>query len=97
LLPNDLGLFDMLGNVTEWTDDAQFDLVSDRVSAALTLLVRRRGPRIMVNQHIMITRGGGYLTPAASQRSAAVPLAWPPSYREEQTGFRIVRTIRAGP
>jgi formylglycine-generating enzyme required for sulfatase activity len=97
LLPNDLGLFDMLGNVSEWTDDPLVELVPDPLSAARTYHLSRSGPRVVRNAHLMILRGGDYLTPAGDQRSAAVPHALPPWLRYERMGFRIVRTIRASP
>jgi formylglycine-generating enzyme required for sulfatase activity len=89
LLPNDLGLFDMLGNAAEWTNDLLFRLDPD----ALRTHRVGSGPQAVINLDLLITRGGSYQEGAARVRSGGVSsmLACAPV-----AGLRIVRTIRPG-
>ena len=88
LLPNDLGLFDMLGNEFEWVLDRihrpmpeRQGLLSDTINVSEVL--DERSPRLM--------RGGAFfLTPAAVR--SAVRLGSAPSYFYHYSGFRPART-----
>ena len=90
LEPNDFGLFDIYGNVWEWTQDRvarhssgtlQVD-VEDTVLVVLDSVARTR-------------RSGGFPYPAAMMRSAergtvnAVPFL-----RRDNVGFRVARSVR---
>lgn len=80
LLPNDLGLFDMLGNVWEWCQEpygktSQIDIQTDE----------------HINEHSRILRGGAFGDRPAYVRSAY--RYWSaPSYRLTNDGFRPART-----
>ena len=90
LLPNDLGLFDMLGNESEWTHDnerverpswrsAEYDIINVR-----TTVYENPG---------RLSRGGTYdLLPSYSRSAART--AGPPSNNSMFLGFRPARTLR---
>jgi len=87
LLPNDLGLFDMLGNVYEWCNERYYDYqaVGDRVSV----------DNINTSEHVdinpRILRGGSFFSHAALVRSAL--RFWnAPANRYSDLGFRPSRT-----
>ena len=91
--PNDLGLFDMLGNAFEWTEDRY-----TRDGGAASTGSARMGMKTEgVEQEVeVVLRGGAFNSPASSLRSA---------YRERSSpseplatyGFRYVRTLRSAP
>jgi formylglycine-generating enzyme required for sulfatase activity len=88
LLPNDLGLFDMLGNEWEWSQDsirrpmrARRGLFSDNVHISES--INARNPRLL--------RGGSFYDLPAYVRSAS--RFWDaPAYRPTNGGFRPSRT-----
>jgi formylglycine-generating enzyme required for sulfatase activity len=90
LKPNDLGLFDMLGNVSEWCQDRYLSypqgppdqVHEDREDAARATA---GVPRVV--------RGGNYNSPAEQLRSA-FRVGRPPADRTPTIGFRIARTQR---
>lgn len=89
LMPNDFGLFDLYGNVWEWTQDrvarhqaGQID--DDREDSVLEVLDRDARTR----------RGGAFPYGAAMARSAARGTVNSlPTNRRDNVGFRIARTI----
>ncbi len=76
--PNALGLFDMLGNVEEWTSDPAPALSPDANSAPNNDLTRTK----------RIRRGGSYLSDARFCRSSLI-LPTPPDEALATVGFRI--------
>jgi formylglycine-generating enzyme required for sulfatase activity len=88
LLPNDLGLFDMLGNMWEWCHDefhqvnateSQFDDIDIYFS------VNESSPRLV--------RGGSFgYAPAGARSAYRSGLA--PALRSDVAGFRLARTYR---
>jgi formylglycine-generating enzyme required for sulfatase activity len=88
LLPNDLGLFDMLGNVFEWCQDRadtfrKGDKGLHRDLIDLRLAVYERIPRLI--------RGGAFTGQTAFVRSAQRN-GLSPSFRNSDLGFRPART-----
>jgi formylglycine-generating enzyme required for sulfatase activity len=92
LKPNDLGLFDMLGNAMEWTQTNAQPFRSyvpgfpreDRDFGGTILGEDRR-----------YQKGGSYFYQTTLVRSGAHNMN-PPASTHDQTGFRIARTIREG-
>ena len=88
LLPNELGLFDMLGNVDEWCHEQYYrypEGEGNTTTDAMNLLssIKQYNPRIL--------RGGSFDDLPAFVRSAV--RSWDqPSYRSIVYGFRLART-----
>jgi formylglycine-generating enzyme required for sulfatase activity len=89
LKPNPLGLFDIYGNVWEWTQDRverfqTADVTEDREDSVLRVSARDARTR----------RGGSFPYGAAFQRSATRgPVTSFPATRRDNVGFRIARTV----
>jgi formylglycine-generating enzyme required for sulfatase activity len=83
LLPNDLGLFDMLGNVFEWCHEVYREKTVV-VSIDIKLYVNTSTPRIV--------RGGAFINQAANVRSA-YRFRHAPADRYTFYGFRPSRTL----
>jgi len=90
LEPNPFGLFDVYGNVWEWTQDRVerfqvMDVVEDREDPVLRVFDRDARTR----------RGGAFPYGAAFARSASRgPVTSLPTNRRDNLGFRIARTVR---
>jgi formylglycine-generating enzyme required for sulfatase activity len=90
LKPNPLGLFDIYGNVWEWTQDRverfqTADVTEDREDAVLRVSDRDARTR----------RGGAFPYGAVFARSALRgPVTSVPTTRRDNVGFRIARTLR---
>jgi serine/threonine protein kinase/formylglycine-generating enzyme required for sulfatase activity len=84
-LPNDLGLFDMLGNVYEWCHD--------RSEESWPAKAESPGEEIVDISIYRLVRGGPFYDRSASVRSAS-RLKAAPSDRGAVSGFRPVRTLR---
>ena len=84
-MPNDLGLFDMLGNVYEWCQDRLESYRPGRVEPLSDEILELNIQRIL--------RGGAFSNQPASIRSAN--RNWlAPSNRDAIYGFRPARTYR---
>jgi formylglycine-generating enzyme required for sulfatase activity len=90
LKPNDFGLFDIHGNVWEWTQDRMqetFPLVMEDSEDTL---------RIVKDTRCQSRRGGAFPYGAAFQRAAnRDTLGACPAVRRDNVGFRIARTLTA--
>jgi formylglycine-generating enzyme required for sulfatase activity len=90
LKPNPLGLFDIYGNVWEWTQDRverfqTADVVDDHEDPVLRVSDRDARTR----------RGGSFSYGAAFSRSALRgPVTSFPGTRRDTVGFRVARTVR---
>ena len=86
--PNGWGLYDMVGNVWEWVHDwYEDDLGSEAV-------VNPVGPASASARGI---RGGGWIWPEPRFFRAGVRRKDIPKHNCEDVGFRLVRTLKAGP
>jgi formylglycine-generating enzyme required for sulfatase activity len=90
LKPNDLGLFDMYGNVYEWCQEPAFYYRWGRKGAAIedkecNLYIEDRLNRLL--------RGGSFASHMADVRSAN-RVANRPSFQSNGCGFRVARTYR---
>lgn len=91
LKPNDLGLFDIYGNVWEWCQDRMQAYPSTR-----GVHVDKEDPNLVVSDKVArARRGGSFPYEAAMQRSAARGTTTAmPTLRRDNVGFRVVRTLR---
>lgn len=81
LRPNPWGLYDMIGNVAQWTSDwlGSYDVADPR------------DPVVKKESCCKIVRGGSYAESFARMRSAS-GRAVAPEIRSSEIGFRLVRT-----
>lgn len=84
---NDFQLFDMQGNLFEWTQDCWVDNYRQADAKGLPATARSRG----VDCKQRVLRGGSYSTAPAEQR-LAFRNRFAPDYRANTFGFRVVRT-----
>jgi formylglycine-generating enzyme required for sulfatase activity len=91
--PNDLGMFDMMGNIMEWVHDTYRDpvlRVADRSSNG------RREPEVLSNLQMRALRPSCYTSIGAEHtRSAAREVRVPPNARVILHALRLSRTIAA--
>lgn len=81
--PNSLGMFDVFGNVSEWTHDYWGTRPTDRQTDWA-------GPPTGTNR---VCKGSAYLSPAEQLRPA-YRYGVNPDFRGKGLGFRIARTVR---
>jgi formylglycine-generating enzyme required for sulfatase activity len=84
-LPNDLGLFDMLGSVYEWCQERQANNQPEIVKYAHDDIIDIRNFRLL--------RGGAFGSPPANVRSAFRNRSTPAD-RDTDKGFRLARTYK---
>ena len=88
LLPNDLGLFDMLGNEFEWAQDGTGRLMPETRGRFSDIIVRSE----LINETVpRLLRGGSFYYLQTGIRSA-VRSAFAPSVRISNFGCRLART-----
>jgi formylglycine-generating enzyme required for sulfatase activity len=90
LKPNDLGLFDIYGNVWEWIQDLWKEYSSDATPPIS--LDSEDTTRIVAAQYPRPRRGGSYSYEASYLRSAHRG-SYIPDERRDSVGFRIARTL----
>jgi len=89
LLPNDLGLFDMLGNLDEWCQDRLEDYKPDRDGVIIDKLSKAQR---LDQASGYILRGGGFVDVPGHLRSAQ--RLWNTPHNQLGVyGFRIARTL----
>lgn len=90
LKPNPYGLFDVYGNVWEWTQSRVLAYPTDGVH-----LDSEEGVLVVSDSTARVRRGGGFPYGAAMMRSAARgTVTGFPFLRRDNVGFRVARTIR---
>ncbi len=87
LLPNDLGLFDMLGNVSEWCQERPLLYRPDQAGTMVDNINRQED----VDMNPRILRGGAFSYQPANVRSADRTRN-APTNRNVNNGFRPART-----
>ncbi len=86
-LPNELGFFDLMGNVIEWCHDRHED-----VGPVPESLVRDDIAAEPIGRDDRDIRGGSFGSPPADLRSSS-PGWFRPSNGDNHIGFRVARTI----
>jgi formylglycine-generating enzyme required for sulfatase activity/tRNA A-37 threonylcarbamoyl transferase component Bud32 len=90
LRPNDLGLFDVYGNATEWCQEGYYTYELEKAGRAT---VYREDTAPVHPGRVRMIRGGGFDIPGDRARSACRSGEYP-SGASAHLGFRIVRTLR---
>ena len=89
LKPNDLGLFDVHGNVWEWCQERFRDYPSGETGAVADDAEDTQS--VVPDSDFRVVRGGSFEAPPWQVRSA-YRNSDPPYYRLTSTGFRVART-----
>jgi len=84
-LPNQFGLYDMLGNVMDWTEDCWNANYSGAPTDGTAWQSGDCGRRVV--------RGGSWDMDLSGVRSANRRIGIPTSYRNTTLGFRVARTL----
>jgi formylglycine-generating enzyme required for sulfatase activity len=85
LKPNGWGLYDMLGNVWQWTDSWYGDYPDHAVVDPVPLRPAKNT--------IRVARGGSWNSPESECRAAYRNGCWEP-YRDDRTGFRVALDVQ---
>jgi serine/threonine protein kinase/formylglycine-generating enzyme required for sulfatase activity len=93
LRPNDLGLFDMLGNALEWCQDGALLYQLGTGSRPFEDKEDKRDIRGINTDNVRIVRGGAFINPASNVRSA-IRHGYAPALPFVYVGFRPARTFR---
>jgi formylglycine-generating enzyme required for sulfatase activity len=91
LKPNDLGLFDMLGNAVEWCDDLQAQY--ERPLDSLVRTDWRGNSNFPKESDKCVIRGARATSTPDKLRAANRSFEWI-DYHAPTTGFRVARTVR---
>jgi formylglycine-generating enzyme required for sulfatase activity len=86
LKPNDLGMFDMLGNAWEWCHDVLADYPTGPAED-------REEPGAVLSEKRRVLRGGSFFSAPPELRSAH-RIGFHPQLSFSQAGFRVARTCR---
>ncbi|MCL2793521.1 MAG: formylglycine-generating enzyme family protein [Spirochaetaceae bacterium] len=101
--PNELGIYDMTGNVTEWCWDfydiyyyylesPKKDPVGPSIGNAPGLIDPEFFPRERDTIHVRVIRGGSFrFNPNWGRSSVRARNGWPYNWRDIDIGFRLVR------
>ena len=92
LLPNDLGLFDTLGNVYEWSQDRNAAHRFVERGAFRDLII----DEVVTDQQQRMYRGGAFVALASEARPAGRGADFP-TFVSFMFGFRVARTVRESP
>src|SRR5262249_24145058 len=93
--PNDLGMFDMMGNIMEWIHDAYRDQSPSQEIAGQPV-AELREPEVVSNQQMRALRPSCYTSIGAEHtRSAAREVRVPPNARVLLHALRVSRTCSA--
>lgn len=87
LLPNDFGLFDMLGNVAEWCHDADYYYEDFAKGMSSDFQFTE-----LIDSHYRVLRGASCVSRPPDARSAA-RLRYDPAEAYFSNGFRVARTL----
>src|SRR5262249_9204449 len=91
--PNDLGLFDMLGNAVEWCHGLPYFYKAGAGGQAIEDIEDKEDIKYIKDDNRRLLRGGSFDYLAAIVRSAN--RTWvPPGFRYNYIGFRPARTFR---
>jgi formylglycine-generating enzyme required for sulfatase activity len=89
LKPNDLGLFDLHGNVWAWCQDRYQPYDTGTAAKAIE---QDADPTPLINTESRVMRGGSFSHPGSVRCAYRGRLI--PTYRGYDIGFRLARTFR---
>jgi eukaryotic-like serine/threonine-protein kinase len=89
MLPNDLGLFDMLGSVYEWCQDRHRAFRPSENGVFKDLVSE---DEVILDAQVRMFRGGSFRSPSSDVRSAHRATDTP-TYVSTLAGFRVARTL----
>jgi formylglycine-generating enzyme required for sulfatase activity len=87
LLPNDFGLFDMLGNLMEWCHDADYNYEDFTKGMTSDFLFKD-----VIDSHFRVLRGGSYVNRPPDAHSG-VRSKYEPGVAHFSNGFRVARSL----